>query len=141
MQIPVKRLVPAAVLPTKSHDSDAGWDLYCLGGVELSRENVAIAPTGIAMQLPKASFALVSPRSGLALKGVVVLGGVIDAGYRGEVLVILGLIGWRHTLYLPPGSRIAQLVLHSVPQQVTFHSVDSLDPSDRNEAGLGSTGR
>jgi len=142
MSLRVRRLDPTARLPTRAYDGDAGLDLYAAeGGVLAPGERASVA-TGIAVEIPPGQAGLVLPRSGLAARhgiSVVNAPGLIDAGYRGEVRVLL-LNTDRHERFgIAPGDRIAQLVLVRVeaPEVV---EVDALAVSERGAGGFGSSG-
>ncbi len=139
MIIKVLKLDPKAVLPTKSYPGDAGWDLYSAEEVTLWHGRIHVFRTGIATEVPEGYYAQVLGRSSLAALGIVILGGVIDARYRGELRVValnMGGAVWE----VKPGDRIAQFVLVPVPG-TTLEEVAELAPSDRGEKGFGSTGR
>lgn len=142
-EILFQRLHPEARLPQQAHHDDAGHDLHATEPAVLAPgERVAVG-CGFAMALPPDMAALVVPRSGLALNdGISVLNapGLIDAGYRGEIKVILVNHDATATRTIASGDRIAQLVLLRLPQ-VTFREVDALPASSRGEGGFGSTGR
>jgi len=140
--LPVRRLRADAVVPARAHPGDAGLDLSAVEPCELPPGGRAAVPTGLAVAIPEGFAGLVVPRSGLARRyGVTVANapGLIDAGYRGEltvVLVNLGAVPHR----IVPGDRIAQLVIVPVSVSATIE-VDELPPSDgRGEGGFGSTG-
>lgn len=140
--LPVQRLHPDAVLPTYAHAGDAGLDLSSVEEVVLAPGGRAAVPTGLAMAVPDGWVGLVHPRSGLARKhGVTVANapGTIDAGYRGEVLVLLANLGAAEVV-LAAGERVAQLVLQRVGQAEVVE-VDALEDTDRGAGGFGSTGR
>ena len=139
----VQRLRSDAVLPARAHDDDAGLDLVAVERVELAPGGGrAVVGTGIAVQVPEGWAGLVCPRSGLAARhgiGVVNGPGVIDAGYRGEVRVVLHNTDPTEPFVVEPGDRIAQLVL--VPVLLgAVQEVDELEPARRDAAGFGSTG-
>lgn len=142
MKILVQRLDPELPLPEPAHPGDAGVDLRARIDVELAPGAWAMVPTGIAVAIPDGHVGLVAPRSGLAARhgiGVANGPGVVDAGYRGEVNVILINHG-PEPVALHRGERIAQLVC--VPIGVPeFHDVDELPGTSRGEGGFGSTGR
>ena len=142
-ELPVARLRPQAVLPAQAYEGDAGLDLAACERVELAPGERAVVPTGLAVAVPAGHAGLVLPRSGLAAKhGLTVVNapGLIDAGYRGEVQVILLNTDLRETFVVEPGMRIAQLVLTRVvaarPAEVA-----ELPGSERGTGGLGSSGR
>jgi dUTP pyrophosphatase len=138
----VRRLDPRATLPTRAYPGDAGLDLYALDAVVLEPGERQSVPTGIAVEIPDGQAGLVLPRSGLAARfGVALVNapGLIDAGYRGEVRILL-LNTDRHTsVMLSPGDRIAQLVLVRV-QTPDVVEVQELELSERGAGGFGSSG-
>lgn len=142
-RLPVRRLDPAAVIPTRAHADDAGLDLVAVEALTLDRGERAAVATGVAVAIPAGWAGLVVPRSGLArTHGITVANapGLIDPGYRGEVLVLLVNLG-AHPVDIAVGDRIAQLVLVPAPA-VTVAEVDELPPtSGRAADGFGSTGR
>ena len=138
----LRRLDPDVPLPTYAHPGDAGADLVTTVGAELAPGERALLPTGIAIALPDGYAAFVHPRSGLALRcGVALVNapGTIDAGYRGELKVIVVNLDPREPVLFRRGDRIAQLVIQRV-ERATFHEVETLPGSDRGEGGHGSTG-
>jgi len=142
MTLRIARLDQRARLPTRAHDGDAGLDLYALEGAVLAPGERASVPTGIAVEIPPGQAGLVLPRSGLAARhgiSVVNAPGLIDAGYRGEVRVLLLNTDREHPFELSAGDRIAQLVLVRVelPKLV---EVDALSDSERGGGGFGSSG-
>jgi dUTP pyrophosphatase len=143
-EVVVTKLDPAAKLPSYATDGDAGADLSALVAVKLpAGGGRALVPTGIAIALPPGTAGFVQPRSGLALKhGVTVLNspGLIDAGYRGEVRVLLVNTDPEHDYEVEVGDRIAQLVIHTV-ESAEFRLVDELPPSQRDIGGFGHSGR
>lgn len=129
------------LFPKFAHSDDAGCDIRAAHGGVIDSNERQLVKTGIQISLPEGYAAFVHPRSGLALKkGITVLNtpGTIDAGYRGEVGVILYNTGTEPFVY-ERGDRIAQLVFQKI-EQPSFEIVDSLDDSSRGEKGFGSTG-
>lgn len=138
----VKRLHADAVVPTYAHRGDAGLDLSTVEDVVLGPGERATAPTGLAMAIPEGWVGLVHPRSGLARRhGVTVTNapGTIDAGYRGEVQVLLVNLG-QERVDLAAGERIAQLLLQRVGHAEVVE-VHELEDTARGEGGFGSTGK
>ena len=142
MKIPVNRLDPELPLPGHAHPGDAGVDLYARTDARIEPEEWAMVPTGLAVAIPEGHVGLVAPRSGLAARhgiGVVNGPGVVDAGYRGEIHVLL--INHSGTPFeFDRGERIAQLVVVPVVEQ-ELEEVAELPPSRRSSGGFGSTGR
>ena len=138
----VRRLDPAARLPVRAHDDDAGYDLHALHAASLAPGERATVATGIAIELPAGHAGLVVPRSGLAARhGIAIVNapGLIDAGYRGELKVLLLNTDPSATFEIAPGDRIAQLVVIAVAAPEVVEA-DTLGPTARAEGGLGSTG-
>lgn len=140
VSIDIKRLDHEAVIPSQAKASDAGYDLHALESYELAPHEREMFRTGIAVAIPEGYVGYIKPRSGLAARrGLDVLGGVIDSGYRGEVGVILHNTDAHDTITVAPGDRIAQLVIQPVAQ-VAFREVIELPESERAFGGFGSTG-
>ncbi len=138
----VRRLDPDVPLPVYAHAGDAGADLVTTVDLTLGPGERAMVPTGIALALPEGYAAFVHPRSGLAHRlGVSIVNtpGTVDAGYRGEVKVLLVNHDLRDPAVFRRGDRVAQLVLQRVERAV-FHEVEVLPGSARGEGGHGSTG-
>lgn len=138
----VRRLDPEVPLPSYAHPGDAGCDLVTTEDAELAPGERAVLPTGIAMALPEGYAAFVHPRSGLAAHhGVSLVNapGTIDAGYRGEVKVILVNTDPTDDYTVHRGDRVAQLVISRF-ETVTWSVVDELDGHDRG-GGFGHSGR
>lgn len=137
----MRRLDPELPIPAYAHADDAGLDLVAAEAVTLAPGGRALVPTGIALAIPRGYAGFVLPRSGLALRrGVTVLNapGLIDAGYRGEVKVLL-VNHDAAPVRFERGERIAQLVVQRV-EPAELREVDDLPPSERGPGGFGSTG-
>ncbi len=140
--VEVRRLDPGLPVPAYAHEGDAGADLYAAADIVLAPGERALVPTGIAMAVPEGYVALVHPRSGLAARhglSIVNTPGTIDAGYRGEVKVLLINLDQSEPIELRRGDRVAQLVLQRV-EQAAFTEVEVLPESVRGGGGYGSTG-
>jgi dUTP pyrophosphatase len=138
----IRRLDPELPLPSYAHPGDAGADLATAVDLELGPGERAMVPTGLAIALPHGYAAFVHPRSGLAARfGVSIVNapGTVDAGYRGEIKVLLVNLDRQHSVALRRGDRIAQLVIQRV-EKARFHEVQLLPGSDRGQGGHGSTG-
>ena len=138
----LRRLDPGLPPPRYAHAGDAGADLVTAVDAELGPGERAVLPTGVAIALPDGYAAFVHPRSGLAAQyGVSLVNtpGTVDAGYRGEVQVIVVNLDPREPVRFRRGDRIAQLVVQRV-ERATFVEVDDLPPSSRGPRGHGSTG-
>lgn len=141
VRIKVKKLVEEARLPRYAHVGEYGdlaADLYASEGLILEAGSTVAVPTGIAMEFPSTHGALVEDRSGLALKGVTTLAGVIDPGYRGEIRVVVTNLG-AVPVEVKPGDRIAQLrIVQRI--EAAFEEVAELGEATRGAGGFGSTG-
>ncbi|MCM2324463.1 MAG: dUTP diphosphatase [Oligoflexia bacterium] len=138
-QLSVVRLEAGAVLPTRAHPDDAGMDLYSFEDVALAPGQGAVVRTGLALALPAGHVGLVADRSSMAKRGVKTAGGVIDAGYRGEILIVLWNLS-RERVELKRYERIAQLLILPVATPAVLE-VESLDETVRGVKGFGSSGR
>lgn len=141
MRLLVKRLDPGARLPARAHPGDAGLDLFAAAGVDVPPGEARLVGTGLAIELPPGTEGQIRPRSGLALRhAVTVLNapGTIDAGYRGEVGVVLVNHG-RRTFRVRRGMKVAQLVVAPVVE-VEVVETASLSETARSGGGFGSTG-
>lgn len=143
--IKVKILSRHANTPTRSNESDAGWDLYSIEDTIIYEGGRKTIQTGISIQIPDGFVGLIWPRSGLSVvKGIDVLAGVIDSGYRGEIMVCLQntnapQAGGFNDVEIKKGDRIAQILFQQVPN-MKMVVVNELSESDRGEDGIGSTG-
>jgi dUTP pyrophosphatase len=142
MDLNVRLLVPGAILPVRAHDGDAGLDLHASEPATIGAGERAAIGTGIAVEIPAGHAGLVLPRSGLALRhGIALVNapGLIDAGYRGEIRVLLLNTDREHPFDIEPGDRIAQLLV--VPFAVlTPAEAPTLNDSERGAGGFGSSG-
>jgi dUTP pyrophosphatase len=141
IELPVRRLRPDAALPARAYAGDAGFDLAACERVELGPGERARVPTGLAVAIPEGYAGFVQPRSGLAARhGLTIVNtpGLIDAGYRGELVVILLNTDREHGFVVEPGTRVAQLVVVPVPE-VELVETDELPASERGVRGFGSS--
>jgi dUTP pyrophosphatase len=130
-----------AVVPVRAYSGDAGLDLSACARVELGPGERALVPTGLAVAIPEGYAGYVQPRSGLAAKhgiSIVNTPGLVDSGYRGELLVNLLNTDAREAFVVEPGMRIAQLVILELPE-VELVEVDELPDSERGVRGFGSS--
>ena len=142
MEVLITRLDPDVPLPSYARPDDAGADLVCAVDVDLAPGQRAVVGTGIAIALPAGYAAFVHPRSGLAARhGITLVNapGTIDAGYRGEIRVVLLNTDPATPVSLRRGDRIAQLVVQRV-ERAAFREVTALPDSARGDNGFGSTG-
>ena len=152
--IQVKKLNKAATTPTRNKSNDAGIDLYALEDVFVAVGETAIVKTGIAVLVPEGFVGKIEDRSSMAAKGLKTGGGVIDAGYAGEVSVVLNNIShggsYQNELYnidkidfgyqVKAGDRVAQLLIYKV-ETPSIELVKQLWDSERGSDGFGSSGR
>ncbi len=137
--IQIKKLNSNAVIPSYAHAHDAGMDLYASESMVIKAGGRVLVPTSIAMAIPAGNVGLIWDKSGMAAKfGLKVMGGVIDAGYRGEIKIIV------HNLssldyHVEVGMKVAQMLIQPV-MQLPLREVDELDATVRGEGGFGSTG-
>ena len=158
--IKTKKINDNATIPTRAHESDAGWDLYALEDRFIQPQHRALIKTGISFSIPDGYVGLIWPRSGLAVKkGIDVLAGVVDAGFRNEISVVLinfnlpnilfdesknsvaykSMFGDSNRFVINPGDRIAQLIIERC-YSADWKESDSLNESKRGMGGFGSTG-
>lgn len=139
MRIKVKKMSPESKLPLYQHPGDAGLDLFSAVDDVIAAGEVKAIPTGIKMAIPEGFVGLIWDKSGLSLRGVHRLAGVVDAGYRGEVRVVLANLS-REPFAIQRGMKIAQMLIQPV---VTVEVVEAeeLGGTSRGEGGFGSSGR
>lgn len=138
----IRRLHDDAVLPLRAYEGDAGLDLVACERVEIGPGERAVVGTGIAIAIPDGHAGLVVPRSGLAARhgiGIANAPGLVDAGYRGEVRVVLLNTDRNERFTVEPGMRIAQLVVVPIAAAEPV-DVDALPETERGAAGFGSSG-
>jgi len=141
-ELAFRRLDPDAILPERAHPGDAGFDLRSIEDVEVGPGDRAMVRTGLAVAIPDGHAGLMLPRSGLASKHGLTLAnapGLIDAGYRGELICAIVNLDREESVKIAQGDRIAQLMVVEVPD-VRPAWVEQLPPSSRGEGGFGSTG-
>ncbi len=139
--VKIKRLIPEAKLPRYEHPGDSGADLVAVTDYTLQPMQRFAVPTGISAEVPVGFELQIRPKSGLALKhGVTVLNspGTVDAGYRGEIKVLLLNLG-SEPFYISKGQKIAQLIVAPIAWG-QFEEVENLTESQRGSGGFGSTG-
>jgi len=142
VRLEIKKVRDSAVVPARAYAGDAGMDLAACERVELAPGARALVPTGLAVAIPDGYAGYVQPRSGLAAKhgiSIVNTPGLVDSGYRGELLVNLVNHDDEQPFVVEPGMRIAQLVILQVPP-VELVEVDELPGSERGADGFGSSG-
>ena len=139
MELKIKKIHPAAKLPSYGHPGDAGLDLCSCLETEVAPGDIRAIPTGLQMAIPAGYVGLIWDKSGLSLEAVHRLAGVVDAGYRGEVKVVLANLG-RRPFKVSPGMKIAQMLIQPV-QSVDVVETEVLDETSRGPGGFGSTGK
>jgi dUTP pyrophosphatase len=156
--LPTKKLVENAILPTKAHKTDAGYDLYALEDALIMSHGLVKMKTGVAIAIPAGYVGLICDRSGMGSKGTKVLGGVVDHGYTGDVTVCLANVteeqyfadeltddgqkifsSVNQPIQIRKGDRIAQIVIIPIFQG-EVEEVNELPESQRGEKGFGSSG-
>jgi dUTP pyrophosphatase len=143
LELPIKLLDEAMPLPRYQRQGDAGFDLHSRIDFVLEPGERATIPTGLALAIPQGYAGLVLPRSGLAARyGIALVNspGLIDAGYRGEIAVVLLNTDRRHSFRGNRGDRIAQLVIQKI-EEARLVRVAELDETERGAGGFGSTGK
>ena len=141
IELPIQRLRPDAVVPARAYSGDAGLDLSSCERVDLGPGERALVPTGLAVAIPEGYAGFVQPRSGLAAKhgiSIVNTPGLVDSGYRGELLVNLVNTDKSAPFVVEAGMRIAQLVILPIPE-LELVEVDELPASERGVRGFGSS--
>lgn len=138
MKLKVQRIHPRAKLPLYGHPGDAGLDLFSCGEERLKPGEIKAVPTGLRLAIPPGHVGLIWDKSGISLRGVHRLAGVVDAGFRGEVRVVLANLG-REEFTVREGMKVAQLLIQPV-QAAEVEEVGELEDTSRGEGGFGSTG-
>ncbi|MCX6562349.1 MAG: dUTP diphosphatase [Candidatus Aminicenantes bacterium] len=138
MELKIKRIHPEAKLPSYGHPGDAGLDLFSCVDCVLDEGEVRAVQTGIKVAIPAGHVGLIWDKSGISLRGVHKLAGVVDAGYRGEVQVVMVNLGCE-PFEIKKGMKIAQMLVQPV-HEVKVVEAGDLDDTTRGEGGFGSTG-
>lgn len=137
----VKPLCALAKVPTYASEYAVGADIYANEGAVIPPHGRALIGTGIALEMSLNCWAQIAPRSGAAyLNGIMVMAGIIDPDYRGEIKVLLYNASNQDTYYVNLGDRIAQLIIHWRPGRAEFTLTDTLTNTERADKGFGSTG-
>ncbi len=139
MTIKIKKLHQDAVVPRYAKEHDAGMDFYASESLVLQPGERRLVSTGIAMAIPSGYVGLIWDKSGIATKhGLKTMAGVIDAGYRGEIRILVHNLG-NEEFVVEKGNKVAQMLIQPVEQREVME-VEKLDSTDRGEGGFGSTG-
>ncbi|HEY8627157.1 MAG TPA: dUTP diphosphatase [Gaiellaceae bacterium] len=141
IELPIQRVRPDAVVPSRAYAGDAGVDLAAIERIELGPGERAVVPTGLAVAIPDGYAGFVQPRSGLASRhGITIVNtpGLVDSGYRGELMVVLHNTDRDEAFVVEAGMRIAQLVVLSIPE-VELVEVEELPATERGGRGFGSS--
>jgi len=139
MTIKIKKLHPDAILPKYANEHDAGMDLYASESLILQPGKRKLVSTGIAMAIPQGYVGLMWDKSGIAMKyGLKTMAGVIDAGYRGEIKILVHNLSNQEYL-IEKGYKIAQMLIQPIEKKQLLE-VEELDTTDRGEGGFGSSG-
>jgi len=140
LEIKIKKSHPEAIVPRHAKDGDAGMDLCSVENYSLSPSEKALVKTGLHFEIPKGYFGSIRDRSGLAVKyGIHALAGVIDSGYRGEIIIALVNLG-KENYEIKKGERVAQIIIQP-HENCNVIEVKELAESERGSDGFGSTGR
>lgn len=144
MKVKIKKLCDNAVMPTKGHATDAGFDLYCTSTEVNWEKRQLVCHTGLAFEIPDGYVGLLFPRSSVSNKPLMMANsvGVIDSGYRGEVTAKFKITGMNeiYASNYQVGDKIVQMIIIPYPK-IEFVEAESLSDSDRGTGGYGSTGR
>ncbi|MDX6488686.1 MAG: dUTP pyrophosphatase [Gaiellaceae bacterium] len=141
IELAIQKVRPDAVVPSRAYAGDAGLDLTAIERVELGPGERAVVPTGLAVAIPDGHAGFVQPRSGLASRhGITIVNspGLVDSGYRGELMVVLHNTDRTQPFVVEAGMRIAQLVVLPIPE-VELVEVDELPATERGGRGFGSS--
>ena len=140
MHLKIKKLTPDAKLPSYAHPEDAGFDLYAIRPLTIAPGERIQVPTGIAMEIPDGYVGLIWDKSGLSHKhGLKTLGGVVDAGYRGEIMI--GMINLSSAPYtFEAGHKVAQMLIQK-REAAIIKEVSELSDAARGTGGFGSSGK
>ena len=141
IELPIQKVRPGAVVPARAYAGDAGLDLAATERIELGPGERSVVPTGLAVAIPEGYAGFVQPRSGLASRhGITIVNapGLIDSGYRGELMVVLHNTDRTRAFVVEAGMRIAQLVVLPIPE-VELVEVDELPATERGGRGFGSS--
>lgn len=137
MRLKIKKLSEKAKLPIKHNPNDAAFDLHSIENLNLPPSQTKIIHTGVCMEIPQGYYGQIESRSSMAVKGIFTTGGVIDSGYRGEIMIITNNFSPRD-YHIKEGDRIAQIVFHKV-EHFEILKVETLDEENDRGGGFGSS--
>ncbi len=138
MQLNIKKISSDAKLPNYAHADDAGMDLYSNEKLKIKKGEIKKVKTGFALEIPEGYAGLVWDKSGIATKGIKTLAGVIDSGYRGEVVIVLTNLS--DSVYrIEKGQKIAQMLMQKI-ERFNIREVENLNKTSRGDGKFGSTG-
>lgn len=141
MNLNIKKLNKHAIIPSKAHETDAGFDLFvCQPSINITANSCHLIQTGVAIEIPYGCVGIIKDRSSLSLQGIHVLGGVIDYGYTGEILVNLMNLN-NYVFEIKDEQKIAQLLIIQLAPIAYITEVEELSKSERGEKGFGSSDR
>jgi dUTP pyrophosphatase len=141
MEVKIQLLHPGAKIPIKATSGSVCYDIFSPGFCKLDPNIACKVRTGLSFELPEGVGLEIRPRSGLSLKGIIILNspGTLDSDYRGELSILMMNLG-KESYFIEPGDRICQ-VRGMAPLSLAFEAVDILTETERGQGGLGSTGR
>jgi len=139
VKLKVKKILETAQIPTKHNPNDAAFDLYAVNDTLISAGATSIVHTGICIEIPTGYFGKVESRSSLAKRGIFCTAGVIDSGYRGEVMIVMNNMS-QENYSVKQGDRIAQMIIHTV-ENFEIVASESLDENLDRGGGFGSSGK
>ena len=139
MKLKVKKIAEKALIPTKHNPHDAAFDLYAVNDILIPIGTTDIVHTGICIEIPSGYFGKIESRSSLAKRGIFCTAGVIDSGYRGEVMIVMNNMS-QQNYPIKQGDRIAQMIIHRV-ENIEVGTSESLDENLDRGGGFGSSGK
>jgi dUTP pyrophosphatase len=139
VKIKIKKLHPDVIIPKYAHEGDAGMDLFSVEDLILKPKHRALVKTGLSIELPKGYVSLIWDKSGIALKGIKTMGGVIEHTYRGEYKIIMVNLS-SENYEIKKGQKIAQLLIQKI-ETAEIEEVNELSETTRGDGGFGSTGK
>lgn len=139
MKLNIKKIHPEAKVPTRAHYDDAGIDMYACGEHSVAPGMTVMIPIGIAMEIEEGYVGLIWDKSSIGSKGIKTLGGVIDAGYRGEISIMVHNLG-KDVYTFSHGHKVAQILIQKI-EFPDIEEVEELSDSKRGTGGFGSTGK